>query len=387
MYSEEHLRPWLDALTAALPGLDLFDGHVHVGIRDPAGLQATADEVIGSLQVAGARAVVFPLSEPTGYREANRTMLDLAERHPDRLVAFARLDPADDAGGEARRWADRGARGFKLHPRGEDFRLDDERLDAVFGLADERHLPVLVHAGAGTPEVGHDAVRRAQAHPGARVVLAHGAIGSFEDVVPTLDDIPNLFLDTSWWNPSDLWAVFRMVPPGQIVHGSDVPFNSPTQGAITSGRLALQAGLSADQVRAVLGGTLQRLVDATDLPEPGERPGDVAALDPEAERVYVTLCSAVVPMLAGDPPGEGLELAKATVRSPSGRHEALMGSIATLLEIAEGETDKDPLRPLRTPGFDAVLTAAVVARTPDVPLPAAPSPTRPLADEPVDDED
>jgi predicted TIM-barrel fold metal-dependent hydrolase len=369
MYADRQLQPWLDALRDEVPDADILDAHVHVGIADPAGLEATADEAREALERADARALVFPLKEPEGYPAANDRMIALAEEHPDRFVPLCRVDPHADAAGEAQRCVDRGARGIKLHPRGEDFALDDPRLDAVFALADERRLPVMVHAGVGTPEVGAHACDRAHAHPGARIILAHCAIGAFEDVVPEAHDTPNLFFDTSWWNVSDIWAVFRLVPPGQVLHGSDIPFNSPTQAAVMTGRLALQAGLSPDAVRGVLGGTLGAILDGDDLPDLGTVPDEVPVLAPELERLYVTLCSAVVPMLGGDPPGQGLELAKAAVRAPSDRHAAVMDNVSALLEIADGITEPDPLRPLRTPAFDVLLTAALVARTPSVPLP------------------
>ncbi|MCU1497191.1 MAG: hypothetical protein JWM47_1144 [Acidimicrobiales bacterium] len=372
MYAESDLLPWFRALVANRPGLQITDGHLHVGLADPAGFEVTAAQVLESLATADAHGVVFPLSEPAGYRDANDRVLDLARQHPDRITAFARLDPADGAAAEARRCVGQGAAGLKLHPRGEDFELDDRRLDEVFAFAHEQRLPVVVHAGVGTPQVGPHARQRAEQHPDARIILAHGAIGSFEETVPAMHELPNLFVDTSWWNISDLWALFRLVPASQIVHASDVPFNSPVQGAITSGRLALQAGLSDDQVAGVLGGNLRRLLGREDL-ERGERVAtEVDALTPELERLYVTLCSAVVPMLAGDPPGEGLELAKAACGGPSDRHADVLDSVAQLLDLAEACTDPDPLRPLRRPGWDLVLTAALVARTPAVALPDPP---------------
>ena len=78
--------------------------------------------------------------------------------------------------------------------------------------------------------MGPETVQRARAHPGARLILAHCAIGAFEQVIHDVDDVPNLFFDTSWWNPADVWALFRMVPPGRILYASDIPFASTSLG-------------------------------------------------------------------------------------------------------------------------------------------------------------
>lgn len=93
-------------------------------------------------------------------------LLEVAEAHRSRLRMLARLDPGDDALGEAERCLHAGAVGLKLHPRGEGFEIADERLDDVFVLADERRLPVMIHAGVGDPAVGPETADRAARIPG-----------------------------------------------------------------------------------------------------------------------------------------------------------------------------------------------------------------------------
>ena len=253
MYAEELLAPWLAVLRDRLPPLDLVDMHVHVGLADPAGLLATEDEALTSLRLADAHGVVFPLKEPGGYREPNDRVLDLA-RSDGRVTALARLDPADDPLGEALRCLDAGAAGIKLHPRGEDFALDDRRLDDVFALADERRLPVMIHAGQGVPEMADHVHRRSRDHPQARLILAHCGAGMFDGIWPGIDDHPNVLFDTSWWNPATIGALFRLVPPSHILFGSDIPFATPTQQAVQALRLALQVGLTDRQIQGIMGG-------------------------------------------------------------------------------------------------------------------------------------
>lgn len=148
-----------------------------------------------------------------------------------------RVDPADEPTGQAVAGLELGAVGLKLHPRGENFSVADGRLDDLFGLADERRLPVMIHAGVGDPSIGPEALERARRSPGARIILAHCAVGSFEQVIHQIEDLPNLFFDTAWWNPADIWALFRMVPPSRILYASDVPFTSPACAMISTGRL------------------------------------------------------------------------------------------------------------------------------------------------------
>ena len=223
----------------------------------------------------------------------------------------------------------------------------------------------MIHAGVGDPAVGAETLMRARAHPGARFILAHAATGAFEQVLPYVRDLPNLFFDTSWWNPADLWALFRLVPPGRILFASDIPFASPAEGIVLTGRIGLEAGLDDPQMRSVLGGQAAGLVAHEDPLDVGELQREAAPLPPRLERVYVSLCLAAERMLSGGDPGQGLELAKAAARDPDEEHAEVLGLVGELLARAEERETADPLRAARTPGFDLVLAAAVVARTPN----------------------
>src|SRR4051812_22586013 len=367
MYAQDQLLPWVEALRDDVEDLVLEDAHVHVGLHDPAGLQATADEALRALDEVDSGALVFALSEPDGYREANERMIALADEHP-RLHALARLDPADEPLKTAEQALQDGAVGLKLHPRGEGFAMDDSRLDDTFALADDRRLPIMIHAGVGSPSVGPQTIQRALEHPHARFILAHCGVGVFERVLPHVEEVPNLFFDTSWWNPGDVWGLLRLVPPGRILYGSDIPFASPAEGIVLTGRLAVQAGLNGDQLRSVMGGQLARLIAHEEPLDVGPVPEDVATLPAELEPLSARLCPPVEPMLRGEDPGQGFELARVCTQAPEGEHTEVIKAVGALLALVD-EATPDPLRPLRTPGFDLVLAAAVVARTPDASLP------------------
>jgi predicted TIM-barrel fold metal-dependent hydrolase len=359
MYSQKELMPWARAVLSRVPGAALFDAHVHIGLNDPAGLLVTQEEAIEALGAFGSRALVFALKETEGYSGANRRMIELAAAH-EGWAALARIDPADDPLGEAERSLAAGAAGLKLHPRGEDFKMDDPRLDGVFALAAEHRLPIMVHAGVGDPQLGPRTLARARAHPGARFILAHAAVGVFDQVMPEVEELGNVYFDTSWWNPSDLWALFRLVKPSRILYASDIPFASPAEAVILTGRIALEAGLSEEQLRSVFGGQLERLLAGEEPLDVGAVAGEITPLDPELERVYVNLMVATERLLGGDDPGQGLDLARAVVMGGEG----LLGEIGELLDLFDAAEEADPLRSERTPGFDLVLAAAVVARTP-----------------------
>ena len=251
------------------------------------------------------------MHEPDGYREANDLILSEAAGSDGRLVPFCRLDPDDGAVAEAARCVERGARGIKLHPRSDDFALNAPESREVFALAHEHRLPVLIHAGRGIPALGEHTLELCEEFPEAKIILAHAAVTDLSWIWRHVEDHPNLYIDTSWWVPVDLMILFSYVPPGRILFASDVPYGAPVLNAILALRCALQAGLSAEQIRGVCGAQLERLLageEPLDLgPAPGapERPSDLIL-----ERVYLYLMVTLGRLIVGAPAEDAVGLAR-----------------------------------------------------------------------------
>ena len=110
------LRPYLDSLSQEVGALELYDAHTHVGANDPDGFTQTPEQLLQALAPARARAVVFPMHEPGGYRAANEFVIEAAAASEGAMVPYCRVDPRDSAVAEATRALDAGARGIKLHP-------------------------------------------------------------------------------------------------------------------------------------------------------------------------------------------------------------------------------------------------------------------------------
>jgi uncharacterized protein len=376
VFPDRGILPWLERLREEVPGVEPLDAHTHLGSNDPDGYRCTRQELVEALEHLDGRAIVFPMQEPDGYPAANDMVLEEAAAADGRLFPFCRLDPQDDPVAEARRCLEAGARGLKLHPRAEGFTLDHPALREVFALADEERLPVLCHAGRGIPALGRDAVDACGRHPGMRLILAHAGISDLAWIWRAAQNYPNLYFDTSWWLPSDLQALFALVPPGQILMASDAPYTPPAFGATMTMRHALQVGLEPDQVRAVLGGQAARLVAREEPLDLGPARGtDRISRDPLLERVHSYLLSAVGQMLGGLDAEETLALARLACEVGNDAPQAPICRmiLALIEEQSRYSPDPDRDRPRRfTPGVQLIVAAAGVARTPDVTLPPAP---------------
>lgn len=373
MQLDDALRPWLDPLRAAVPGLAPIDCHTHIGLNDPDGFHLDEGELVAALGRAGARGVVFPMHEPDGYPAANDRIRAAAERSAGRLVPFCRVDPAVDGAAEVTRSLDAGALGVKLHPRAESFSLSHPGVFELCAVAAERRAPVLVHAGRGIPALGRDALELAERFPSMPLILAHAGVSDLSWLWRHVPDRPNLHFDTAWWSPADLLALFALVPPGQILLGSDAPYGTPVQTLVMTLRFAFQVGLTAEQVRGVAGGQMESLLA-------GEPPADAGAAvgsgrlerDVLLDRVEALLAAAARRSMHGEVPDQELALARLACQvGEDAPQAAICRSILGLLDLVEqGIAERSGIA-FQDPGAHLLVVAAAVARTPDVPLPVA----------------
>jgi predicted TIM-barrel fold metal-dependent hydrolase len=361
-------RRWLDAIEAQVGPLSLFDAHTHIGRNDPDGYRQEPAQLLASMEWAGARAVTFPMHEPGGYRAANDEAMRAAAGSAGRLACFCRVDPRDDALTEARRCLDATALGIKLHPRAEGFAMSEPAVEQLVALADERRVPMLIHAGRGIPALGHDTARLAERYPGARLILAHAAVSDIAWLWRLMPDHPNLFVDTSWWNPADLLAVFALVPPGQVLWASDSPYGLPVHSAAFQLRFALVAGLDKAQLDSIVGGQLERLLSGEEPLDAGPPPGPTGPLDPGMERVCSHLLTAMGRAFGEAETTESVALAELACED-HGEHARAAAAIRYLIEEArrhEGSTAPGRRFPR---SLQFLMLALAVARTPDIALP------------------
>jgi predicted TIM-barrel fold metal-dependent hydrolase len=366
------IEPWIEVIRDQVPGLELFDAHTHLGQNDPDGMRQAPEQLLSALRFAGARgAFVFPMHEPDGYPPANDMVIAAAADSDGLLVPFCRVNPHDaGALGEAERALGKGVRGIKLHPRAENFTLDHPVARDLVALAHERTLPVLIHAGRGIPALGLHAVELAGEFTNARLILAHAGICDLSWIWRVAADHPNLLFDTAWWMPADLFTLFSLVPPGQILFASDSPYGQTVMSASFMLRCALQAGLSAAQVASIASEQSVRIASGEPLqtmgPAPGERERPPhALLDRVAEFLMIGTIASMRGLGAGV---EMLALARLACDVPDEIDDApVFAAIRRLMDIHD-ELHAEDANDRRRLAF--LILALTVARTPEVPVPS-----------------
>ncbi len=360
--------PWWESLLEVTGPLELFDAHTHIGQNDPDNYKQAPAELLAGLDRADARGVVFPMCEPDGYRAANDEVLALAAGSGDRLVPFCRVNPNLRAVAEAERALAAGARGIKLHPRAEGFTLSVPAVAELVALADERRLPVLIHAGRGIPALGRDTVTLAERHPEAQLILAHAAVSDLSWLWRELPAHPNLFIDTSWWSPGDMISLFTLAPPGRILWASDSPYGQPLSSAVMALRFAIQVGLGPEAIRSIAGAQVARLLAGEELLDPPPASGEAEPYDPILERIVTQLVAGIGVAVAGEEPHEFLALARLACDVGEGPLEPICAALAELIDRA-GEHFPQPEERRFELGARFMVFAMTVARTPRVAWP------------------
>ncbi len=369
VYADDLLTPWSDQTLGLLPPVTLFDAHTHIGVNDPDGFRCTAEELLQTLAPTGSRAVVFPMHEPGGYPPANDHVLARAAASNGELVAFCRIDPRAGPVAEIRRCVAAGACGIKLHPRAELFDLDEPGVRAIVEVAEELHLPILIHAGRGIPALGVHVLAFAREFPNARFILAHCAVCDLAWIWQRIHEYPNVFFDTAWFSAADQLAVYSHIPPGQILYATDIPFGTPQLTVIASLRPALQAGLTPAHLESVMGGQLERIVARAETIDFGPAVGDGRIRrDPLLARVEYFLEAAFGVAIGGGENAEMIDLARlATLVGDDAPQAPLAASIRELLALALEIPLGDVLSE-RFAHIHLLVSAAAIAATPDVPV-------------------
>ena len=337
------LAPFLAEVQSLRPvGAEVIDAHTHLGL-DEDGRSLNLAQLLSQLDDAGARrACVFPLHDPErhpAYRVPNDRVIGWAGESDGRLVPFCRLDPAESPLAESERCLAAGARGIKLHPRAQDFVFDGQDMDGVFALAEDAGVPILIHAGRGLPPLAEGLVDLALRHPGAVLILAHGAICDQGILTTRLAEHPGVLYDTSCFFPLDVIELFARVPAERIVFAADPPYGQTATALYMALRVARHAGLDEPATRGVLGGTMAKLLDGEPLPSSTPpRRGPTITLAGRLARVY-GYASLVGPALfagAVDQARAMLDMAIAACRDPEpGAFGEALETIGAALSAAD----------------------------------------------------
>ena len=245
----------------------VIDCHCHAGRGDgfigPWDTDAPLDLYFERARAAGiAKTVVFSAFH-SNYAVANRELARTVKKHASRLIGFAFVHAARDAGriaaivDEAIR--EYGFAGIKLH------RYDAPITREVCDSARAQGIPVIYDVMGAVATVELFATQ----YPDVNFIIPH--LGSFSDdwraqlaMIDHMERHPNVFADTSGVRRFDLLLEASRRAGDKLVFGSDGPYLHPGLELAKVRELRL----SPDIERGVMGGTLSGLLAPRERREP-----------------------------------------------------------------------------------------------------------------------
>lgn len=253
-------------------GRELFvvDCHAHVGQnslmrRFGAGREKFfAEEAVEHSGGLGIDSMIaFPVSNPhTDYKTDNDRVLTWAQEFPQQIIPFIRLQPhfAEKAVADVHKYAEAGARGFKLHPRldGGYVANDDYLVRPLVEAAIEHDMVMLFHTGetwnAGAGLLGDLATE----YPEGTFICGHmGMLDTYHDAVAYAKRLDNFYLDTTdFWPPTLIRRAVDVVGPEKVVFGTDTPYIS---AAAERDKVMNHCGLTDDELALIMGGNLAKV--------------------------------------------------------------------------------------------------------------------------------
>ena len=263
--------------------LSARDATYAVLFPEPGGRFADADKLLRDMNGSGvdhAVAMGFGWTDPDIATVVNDYLIGAAVAHPDRITAFASVNPAwgKEAVREASRCLDAGAAGIgELHADSQGFDISDPGvMEPLMTLLRARNAPIVVHA---SEPVGHQypgkgsttpdrLLQFASNYPENRIIFAHmgGGLPFYSSMPEVADALTNVWYDTAampyLYRPAAIAAAAMTAGPGRILFGTDYPL-------LTHRRVidyVRSAGLPPGETDAIMGANAWSLLNAVSRP-------------------------------------------------------------------------------------------------------------------------
>jgi predicted TIM-barrel fold metal-dependent hydrolase len=248
-----------------LADLDIVDMHGHVGAYEFTIPRRTPKDLVAAMDRIGVRQIlVTHMATISGRVESgNRETLANMRACPGRILGYVTLWPAsaDAVEKETRRCLAEGFTGIKLHVT-NGFPYNDPAYVPALALADEHHLPVLLHTW-GEPEMFAQVRQFASKYPRANFLLGHSGMANPQEYCKIAREVPNVYLETcsSLFPMGRLEMLIEGAGADKIVWGSDAYFiNQAHQvGKVLGARCddAIKRQILSTNARRILGAILE----------------------------------------------------------------------------------------------------------------------------------
>ncbi len=248
----------------------IIDSHMHIGSEDlltqdmvdflkkkniweDIREKISPEGVIETLDRCGIdQGVIFPLTfmPPDGkWQKLNEMTKRYVQKHPDRLIGFAIINPNDipSSLNELERCrAEFGFKGLKLHPSMQEFFSNSSELFPIYEYCQNHQLPILFHTGASLPshsdKFSHPILLDdvAVKFPNLKIIVAHMGRPYYQDAALLIRKHANIYADlcanegrvggTALLEEALTWIKTYADGVKRLLFSSDFPVFDPKKG-------------------------------------------------------------------------------------------------------------------------------------------------------------
>jgi len=241
-------------------GVAVIDAHVTAGVNSCSSI--TPDDLLALMDRQSiSQAVLSPVDQwlAVDNREGNDTLLRWIRAWPDRFLGYAAANPwyGQRAVAELERALEDGLHAIKLHPARQGFMLLEHIVEPLITVAARRGIPVYVVTGVPIASMPLQLAELARRFPEVPFIMGRSGRTDFAlDLIPAVQQAPNIYVETVYNLPSYLAMVIKAVGPERVVFASDVPM---THLQLEVEKLDL-VPMDPKARDAVMGGTVARIL-------------------------------------------------------------------------------------------------------------------------------
>jgi len=276
--ARQFLEPSRDKLHKAQVWMRHLPGVARAGLDQMGGMatlphlliESTPDDLVEAMDAAGVDQAVVIAHPPLA---SNEWVLEVCSQHSDRLIPVVNVPKGTpDPGAKLSEYIEQGARALKIHAAADGEGPDSDRYRALLEVAQQKHLPVILHTGCiqnrlfyKDPSFGKAEAFSGwfEAYPEIRFVLAHMNFHEPEVAIQMGELHRNVMVDTSWQPAEMISEAVRRLGADRVLFGSDWPF---VGGNLAIGKKRIEEGVAAgvysqEDAEKILGGNALKLME------------------------------------------------------------------------------------------------------------------------------
>ena len=205
-----------------------IDSHVHLGDCRVFEFEVTESQLMKAMEENAIDAsIVQPCPFPLDYKNVHERIYALTQQYPGKFYGMVSINPhipKEQYKSEVRHYVkDYGFVAIKMHTIGWALSPLAKDAEAMYEVADELGVPIMIHTGIGVPyALPSLCLPVAKKYPNVKFILAHagGQIYNAEAMI-VAQECDNVYLDVTWVGIEEVCPFAEQLGSKRLLFASD----------------------------------------------------------------------------------------------------------------------------------------------------------------------